>query len=523
MSQIVSDWSSIVSESGVNATAGKEQIIWTFGLPDDLRTDHKTRLAVENGVHIIGIQELEWGMIERTDGNFNFDELDFVITTLYGKGLRLMLWLRPFFAYPNAINDFKIHNRINGGVLGMVNNFVDVNVPCSSTSFLPESSYERDINGVRIADNYAFNKRGSFSYADAGAVNRWLNFVARVVDFCNNHPLKSQVMEGIGIVDGTYAETGFITQEGYMRADAGYADVTIAGYRSYLNSRYGTIQALNTAWGTSYSVFDNINKGNMPKPNLIVNPDATDVDYGVSAGARDLFRYRVSLYSSLYNRFCAIVSNPSTQIAGLSSNTGFLKYCYLTENFTRGQGLSWGVSAFKTMYEPFNVFLSSVTAGNGASHAGSFLGDVILRSATVRGTFRERDFGMEWDGDPVNAEAAPSTLFLANKKWGSRLCVIALMGDENRWRDSVLGTMVDGSKEYRTFAKDIKYISDNFCGGSPVFPTPTQVFTYNESQTLQNPWNPNNAKSDWINASNILSNSAGNTNGFPVIQCIANL
>ncbi len=496
----------------------ERKVVWNFdgltGVMDSGLYD-----AVKNRVQVISYLNFEWGQIERTQGVFNYDEIDWLLWKLNSDGLKTILWFKTQIPTGDALSGWDTHNKVSNGV------YTRFQLGASGTKYLPDSSYDIDRYGVKVNGNgHNLNLKASFAYYNTFARTSYFNFVARVCNYINNHPLKG-VIEGIGMLDGGLGETAFELQNrvgtGHPTpvTDSGYHDDNIAAYRVFLGStgsgRYANIAALNSSWGTSFGSFADINKDNMPK-----TADMTyDMTYNEGNGQRDWYRFKAKTHRDFYIQFCNVVKNPSSQIGGLASNTGFNTFAYVSENFSSGQGRTYGIALVRYMYEMFDCYLSSVTSGDGPNHTGSFLGDVQLRNMLLLGTFGNKPRGQEQDGDPVDRPTGQSRTAKCTFDMGAKYSVVALQTEASHWERNVLGD----DNVTRKYKDDVLRTRDVLCIGQvPNSPT-AGIINYFDADTLISPHNPTNVVAAWKSATNIDSNSNGVMSSPVAINCISNL
>lgn len=495
----------------------ERKVVWNFdgllgvidsGLYDD----------VKNRVQVISYNNFEWGQTERQQGVFNYDEIDWLLWKLNSDGLKTVLKFKPQIPTGDALSGWDTHDKISNGV------YTRFQLGASSTKYLPDSCYDIDRYGVKVNGNgYDLNLKASFAYHNTFARTSFFNYVARVCNYINNHPLKG-VIEGIGLLDGALGETAFMLQnrQGTGSAtpvtDSGYHDDNIAAYRVFLGStgsgRYANIAALNASWGTSFSSFADITRDSMPK-----TADMTyDMTYNEGNGQRDWYRFKAKTHRDFYIQFCNVVKNPSSQIGGLASNTGFNTFAYLTENFSSGQGRTYGVALVKYMYEMFDCYFSSTTSGSSPNHTNSFLGDVQLRNMLLLGTFGNKPRGQEQDGDPVDRNTGQSRTAKCTFNMGAKYSVVALQTEASHWERNVLGD----DNVTRKYKDDVLRTRDLLCIGQVPNAPFAGVINYFDADILTAPHNPTNVVTAWKSATNIDSNSNGEMTSPTAINCISN-
>ncbi|WP_050603886.1 beta-galactosidase [Ruegeria sp. 6PALISEP08] len=210
--------------------------------PSEWRDDAKR--MVEMGLDWVRIAEFTWGLIEPARGQFHWDWLDEVIEVLGQAGLKIMM-STPTAAPPKWLID-EHPEILPVGPDGRVRGYGSRRHYCfSSQIYLAEAQ--------RIATEYARR------YGKNPHVHAWQ-------------------------IDNEYNDHDTVLS---------YSDAACSGFRHWLEQRYGTIDALNQAWGTVfwgslYSGFDQIELPN----GLVAAPNPTH--------ALDFMRYssdRVRLFN----------------------------------------------------------------------------------------------------------------------------------------------------------------------------------------------------------------------------------
>jgi beta-galactosidase len=188
-------WAQVVGGLAYGADYNPEQ--W----PDSI-VDEDVRLMLDTGVNLVTIGVFSWALIERTEGRYTFDWLDMVMRTLGDAGIGVDLATGtasppPWFsrAYPGTLPITRDGTRL---------------WPGARQAFCPSSPVYRSA-AVRLAEALALR------YAAHPALSMW--HVHNEYGCHNAHC---------------------------------YCDVSAAAFRSWLGRRYGTLDALNSAWATSF-------------------------------------------------------------------------------------------------------------------------------------------------------------------------------------------------------------------------------------------------------------------------------
>ncbi len=160
------------------------------------------RLMREAGVDLVAINIFGWSNVQPSPDRYNFDDLDAVITLLHDNGIRVNLGTGTSSAPPWLSTQ---HPEI----LPMVSDGT-TRYPGGRQAWCPSSPVFRD-------------------YA--------LRLVEKVAERYGNHPAVAlwHVSNELGCHNGRC-----------------YCPTTAAAFRSWLEKKYGSIDSLNRAWGTSF-------------------------------------------------------------------------------------------------------------------------------------------------------------------------------------------------------------------------------------------------------------------------------
>lgn len=489
----VSEWSevqSIALLSSGQTRRGRKTIIHGYG---DLKSPAYNAAVNAGGVDVV-VAKLHWITVERGQDNFNFDEIDYILHIAETDNVEIIFELRPFHPFPDCISGYTAHNKTGS-------TFSEIFIGGGNASYLPPQAWNKDRHGRYANDGWDLGLKGLWSYHNSYARARYLNFVAKVVDYANKHEKRSRVL-GYIYIDGDFGETCISRQHttkpgGPQVTDLGYSDDEMSAFRAFLSTKYGNIGALNGNWGSNYSNFSDIHAGSISKPSVY----GTYFDYNQDNCTKDLFRFRLKTHREFYQQLCTIVKNPSSYQAGLSSNSGFETFSYNTENFTGSEGISTGTAMFKYLYDMFDNHISSCTAGNSTVNTASYYGDLVLRQQLYLGTFgQDGGAGFEMDLDPVENGAGPSEAMSILAPLGCKFFMMAIADTTEKWNRAVRGN--DGV--YRPLKDDLARCRTLFCNGQDVTIPPAQAtIVYYDSDVVANANDPGGKKSEWIVASGL--------------------
>jgi beta-galactosidase len=179
--------------------------MFTFGVdyypeqwPEE-RWAEDARLMAEAGVNVVRLAEFAWGFLEPSPGSFDFDWLDRAIEILHPHGIRVVLGTPTASAPPWVM------------------------------TMLPDA-YKVNEHGHRLT----YGNRCEFCPSHAGYRERGLLITRALADHYAEHP----------------AVIGWqIDNELNGRC---YCSTCQINFQHWLKNRYGTLKALNAAWGTAF-------------------------------------------------------------------------------------------------------------------------------------------------------------------------------------------------------------------------------------------------------------------------------
>ena len=183
---------------------GKRLVLGTCYYPEHWEESlwqEDLRRMKQSGIEVIRIAEFAWNKIEPAEGNFTFDFYDKFLNLAEREGIRVI------FCTPTATP------------------------PAWLTSKYPEV-LNADINGVL----YRHGARRHYNYNSP----KYLELCARIVEQSAGHYAKHPAVIGWQIDNELNCET-----------DEFHSEADHAAFRTFLKEQYGTLDALNAAWGTS--------------------------------------------------------------------------------------------------------------------------------------------------------------------------------------------------------------------------------------------------------------------------------
>ncbi|QHW31107.1 beta-galactosidase [Paenibacillus rhizovicinus] len=162
------------------------------------------RLMREAHINIVRMAEFAWMRLEPREGEYDFSWLDKAVDLMQANGIRVMLGT-PTAAPPKWL----------------VDQYPDI--------------YQRDLFGRAKG----FGTRRHYCYDNVNYQRYVRRIVTAMAEHYKDHPnvVAWQIDNEFGVADTT----------------RGYNDETLAGFQQWLEARYGTIDALNEAWGTIFS------------------------------------------------------------------------------------------------------------------------------------------------------------------------------------------------------------------------------------------------------------------------------
>ncbi|MEU5275589.1 beta-galactosidase [Streptomyces asoensis] len=202
------------------------------------------RLMREAGVTMVSVGIFSWALLETSPGVYDFDWLDRVIGLLHDNGIRVDLGT-PTVAPP--VWFYRQH-----------------------PDALPVTA-----EGVRLE----FGSRGAICHSNADYRAAAANITTRLAERYGDHPALAM---------------WHVHNEYGVPVSACYCDACAAHFRRWLETTYGTVDAVNEAWGTAfwgqrYASFDDINP---PRATPTVGNPGQALDYKRFADAtmRENFR-----------------------------------------------------------------------------------------------------------------------------------------------------------------------------------------------------------------------------------------
>jgi len=215
---------------------------------DDLRR------MKEAGIAAVRIAEFAWSKVERTEGLFTFDFFDTFLDTAYAAGMSVI------FGTPTA----------------------------TPPAWLTEQ-YPEVLNGTMNGVLYRHGNRRHYNY---NSPVYW-RFTERIVTALAGHYGKHPAIIGWQIDNEINCQT-----------DEFYSEWDSIEFREFLKNRYGTLDALNDAWGTVFwnQTYTDWAQVYVPRPTLENSPNPHHkLDYirFVSASARSF----VKLQSDILRKY----------------------------------------------------------------------------------------------------------------------------------------------------------------------------------------------------------------------------
>ncbi|QNP68792.1 beta-galactosidase [Streptomyces roseirectus] len=202
------------------------------------------RLMREAGVTMVSVGIFSWALLEPARGAYDFGWLDRIIGLLHDNGIRVDL------ATPTVVPPVWFYRE--------------------HPEALPVAA-----DGTR----YAFGSRGAICHSNTDYRAAAANITTRLAERYGDHPALAM---------------WHVHNEYGVPVSACYCDSCAAHFRRWLERTYGTIEAVNTAWGTAfwgqrYASFDDINP---PRTAPTVGNPGQALDYKRFADAtmRENFR-----------------------------------------------------------------------------------------------------------------------------------------------------------------------------------------------------------------------------------------
>jgi hypothetical protein len=470
-----SDWSNEVSAvaASVSTPTHSRKVLlhnaveWDFG--NLTANDSKVAKAVAGGVTHVTLL-INWWEIETAQDVYTYTRLDNAINYFAGKGLKSLIQIPYRFAYSGMLG-------------GSQYAYIDTGAAILFRSGNRALSSVEGAGGCKANPFYA---------------ERQLKLVARICDHINNNATLKANAQQVLFIDGGSNETGFFTGDYNGNIDDGdFNTATNNDFKVWLQNKYGTIGALNTAWGSGFVAFHAVTKGDY-QPTLY----SYYIGYSENQRTKDWFEYLCVSHKLFYRRVIQAVRNPQSVDPTLSSTTtGIQVAAYLTEGLT-GQGIFWG-SGIVNMLSEFDIIFSSIGAADGAHVGGNHLKAFAHRMSVLRGSLPSKIFGQEMDKDALMANGqriGPSRLMRTTYAQGAEWAIYVFYDEISEWDEAVY---------YSINGNTISFLADSQLGVSTyvtgqerTLPTATSTLSFNLGHVLANVANPNNIVSDWLSAVN---------------------
>ena len=172
---------------------------------------------------------LKWWWIEPSQDVYNFTVIDNAVTYFTSKNLKIVPQLPFLFAFDGMLNASS-------------NAYIDLGAAMLLRSGRRVTS---DIEG-------AWGCKANPVYAA-----RQLKLIARIADYINNNPTAKAACQEFLFIDGGSNETGLYTSEFSGNIDDGdYNNATTNDFKVWLQGKYSTVSALNSAWGVNLPTFN---------------------------------------------------------------------------------------------------------------------------------------------------------------------------------------------------------------------------------------------------------------------------
>lgn len=426
--------------------------------------DAKVAKAVSGGVTHVTIL-LNWWDIETAQDVYDFTKLDAAINYFHSKGLKSLLQLPFRFAYAGMLNASD-------------KAYIDI-----SASMLLRSG-----NRATSSIEGAIGSKTNPFY-----VERQLKIIARICDHIATTDLKTKCQHAL-FIDGASNETGFYTGTTDGIDDGDFSPSTNNDFIAFLQKKYVTVSALNSAWSSNYSVFRQIQVGDY-KPTKY---SSYYIGYNDNQRTRDWWEYMCVSHKLFYRQVLKAAHNPQSIDPTLSStNTGIEVAAYLTEGLT-GQGVFWG-SGVINMLSEFDIIFSSRGAMDGSHVDGNHLKSFAHMMSALRGCLPSKAFGQEMDGDVLFANGqriGPSRLARTTFAQGAEWLIYVFYDEIAEWDEDAYYSI---NGDTLTFLQDSQLaVSTYVTGQNRTLPTPSSSLNFGLFDVLSTPNNPNNTVSSWV-------------------------
>jgi hypothetical protein len=207
-------------------------------------------------------------------------------------------------------NKTKLAIRINVTKSGRTHNDMQGSYD-PTNNFWPLSKAQKDTTGsvMRVYDD-----KGCFSFADTSAVSQALDFVTKVKN--RYSALFGSRLLWCSVVTTSQDESGYNYEnwhrdfptegyDAYYRSEVyDYSQLSIESFRTRMNTKYGSISAINAAWGTNFA---SINAITPPYPPSMDSNSSIDAVYSGNRG-NDWYEHNYELLKAFHINCKSIIN-----------------------------------------------------------------------------------------------------------------------------------------------------------------------------------------------------------------------
>ena len=342
---------------------------------------------------------------------------------------------------------------------------------------------------------YDFSSISLASTTGKAKVKNFLNnFLRRYVAYANS---KSVPIYWVSLVVSQTSE-GEYNYDNYSNGSAvprlfDFSDNAVNGFKTWLQTRYSNISALNQAWGSSFASFSAIARENLPAWG-VTDESLLNRAFAGTKG-KDFYDYNFSIYTSFYNEVKSLIN-------GYSSMSSSIRMMLETGSDTDEKAmrrLTFDKGSLKSFYDYHKTFAGIPSSGNYSYQETGALAIDYLRDITSLKKLGSEIYANDMLSQ-VNINNDITSLTNAMVSYSQSLI-------RNGWKDIMVisesSVFPNAFNNYQSAMNTISQVSSFFASNN-TFVNPTQNLNISLAGILQNglAW----LKSQWLASGGSINN-----------------